>query len=99
MLNDQALATNQDNYVSAGQLAQTSYVSGSGTDTLWVRVNEGGQWSAWSPGFTVSDPTTIGAGETLELSSLTFRPYQNYYGNPGHILGDFALDYTTAAIP
>jgi ribosomal protein L6P/L9E len=31
--------------------------------------------------------------------NLTFRIYQNYYGNPGHILGDFALDYTTAASP
>jgi probable HAF family extracellular repeat protein len=30
---------------------------------------------------------------------LTFRIYQNYYGNPGHILGDFALDYTTDASP
>jgi hypothetical protein len=69
MLNGQALGTNQDNYVSAGQLAQTSYVSGSGTDTLWVRVSEGGQWSAWSQSFTVSDPTTIGAGEMLELNS------------------------------
>src|ERR1700730_8718842 len=28
-----------------------------------------GQWSPWSPSFTVSDPTTIGAGETLELTS------------------------------
>jgi hypothetical protein len=27
------------------------------------------QWSAWSQSFTVSDPTTIGAGETLELAS------------------------------
>jgi hypothetical protein len=34
-----------------------------------VRVSEGGQWSPWSPSFTVSDPTTIGAGETLELTS------------------------------
>jgi hypothetical protein len=69
MLNGQALGTNQDNYVSAGQLAQASYVSGSGTDTLWVRVSEGGQWSVWSQSFTVSDPTTIGAGETVELNS------------------------------
>jgi hypothetical protein len=69
MLNGQALGTNQNNYVSAAQLAQASYVSGSGTDTLWVRVSEGGQWSPWSPSFTVSDPTTIGAGETLELAS------------------------------
>jgi hypothetical protein len=69
MLNGHALGTNQDNYVSAGQLPQTSYVSGSGTDTLWVRVGEGGQWSPWSPSFTVSDPTTISAGQTLELAS------------------------------
>jgi len=34
-----------------------------------VRVNEGGQWSPWSQSFTVSDPPTIGAGETLELAS------------------------------
>jgi Bacterial Ig-like domain len=30
---------------------------------------------------------------------LTLKIYQNYYGNPGHVLGDFALDYTTAASP
>jgi hypothetical protein len=69
LLNNQILGPNQDNYVTAGQLGQTSYVAGSGTDTLWVRVNEGGQWSPWSRSFTVSDPTTIGAGETLELTS------------------------------
>jgi hypothetical protein len=63
MLNGQPLGTNQDNYISAGQLSQTTYVSGSGTDTLWVRVSEGGQWSPWSQSVTVSDPTTIGAGE------------------------------------
>src|ERR1700730_19080127 len=46
-----------------------------------------------------------GANALLTLASpfpagqynLTFTIYQNYYGNPGHILGDFALDYTTAA--
>ena len=70
-LNGQALGANQENIVSAAQLASTTYVSGSGTDTLWVRVSEGGQWSAWSPSFTVSDPTTIGAGETLELTSAS----------------------------
>jgi hypothetical protein len=69
LLNNQPLGANQDNYVSSAQLAQTTYVSGSGIDTLWVRVNEGGQWSAWSQSFTVSDPPTIGAGETLELAS------------------------------
>jgi len=69
LLNNQILGANQDNYVSSAQLAQTTYVSGSGADTLWVRVNEGGQWSPWSQSFTVSDPPTIGAGETLELAS------------------------------
>ena len=69
MLNGQPLGARQDNIVSASQLSQTSYVVGSAVDTLWVRVSEGGQWSPWSPSFTVSDPTTIGAGETLELTS------------------------------
>jgi hypothetical protein len=69
MLNGQPLATNTDNYISAAQLAQTTYKSGSGTDTLWVRGSEGGQWSAWSPSFKVSDPTSVGAGQTLQLAS------------------------------
>jgi hypothetical protein len=56
LLNNQILAANQDNYVTAAQLPQTTYLSGSGTDTLWVRVNEGGQWSPWSPSFTVGVP-------------------------------------------
>ena len=68
-LNGRALGANQENIVAAAQLALTTYVSGSGTDTLWLRVNEGGQWSPWSPSFIASDPTTIGAGETLELAS------------------------------
>jgi hypothetical protein len=68
-LQSQALGANQDNFVSAAELAQTTYVAGTGTDTLWVRVQEGGQWSPWSPSFTISDPTTISAGATLELPS------------------------------
>jgi hypothetical protein len=50
--------------IRAGRVVNT-YVSGSGADTLWVRVSEGGQWSAWSQSFTVSDPTTIGVPERL----------------------------------
>ena len=45
---------NTDVYVTAAQLAQTTYKSGTGADTLWVRANDGTQWSAWSPGFTVT---------------------------------------------
>jgi len=42
---------------------------------------------------TIASPLPAGEYE------LTFKIYQNYYGNPGHLLGDFALDYTTAASP
>jgi hypothetical protein len=44
-----------------------TYKAGSGTDTLWVRVN-----GPWSTPFTVSDPPqvqTVQAGETLEVAS------------------------------
>ena len=51
--------TSTDVYVTAAQLAQTTYQSGNGTDTLWVRANDGSQWSAWSPSFAV---TTAGGG-------------------------------------
>jgi hypothetical protein len=78
------LAANQDNIVSASQFGQTGYVAGSGIDTLWVRVSEGGQWSPWSPSFTVSDPTTIGAGETLELTSS--YPGQISFAAPSGVL-------------
>ena len=60
-------------------------------------------WSVFDSATGVSD----GADALLTLASplpaghysLTFTIYQNYFGNPGHILGDFALDYTTAASP
>src|SRR5258708_19590129 len=35
--------------VTAAQLATTSYVSGSGTDQLYVRANDGTLWSSWQP--------------------------------------------------
>jgi hypothetical protein len=55
--------------MGTARCGKTSYVAGSGTDTLWVRVSEGGQWNPWSPSFTVSDPTSIGAGDRVELPS------------------------------
>jgi hypothetical protein len=45
---------NQDIYVSASQLAQTTYTSGTGTDTLRVRATDGTEWSTWSSSFTVT---------------------------------------------
>jgi hypothetical protein len=69
VLNGVTLGANQDNIVTAAQEAQLTYVSGSGMDTLWVRVGDGSQWSPWSASFTVSDPPTVAAGGTLELAS------------------------------
>jgi hypothetical protein len=71
-LNGNALGTNQDNVVNAAQLSQVTYKAGSGTDMLWVRVNDGSGFGPWSTGFTVSDPPqlqTVQAGETLEVTS------------------------------
>jgi hypothetical protein len=48
-----ARRANQDNYVSAAQLAQTIYQSGSGIDTLRARVSDGSEWSPWSGGVRV----------------------------------------------
>ena len=60
-------------------------------------------WSVYNYATDVSE----GADALLTLASplaagqhtLTFKLYSNYYGNPGHVLGDFALAYTTAASP
>jgi hypothetical protein len=54
VLNGVAQGINQEIDVTAAQLSQLSYQSGSGTDTLWVRANDGAQWSDWSSSFTVT---------------------------------------------
>jgi len=73
---------------------------GPGQDPTYGGVNG---WSVYNYATGVSE----GADALLTFASplaageykLTFTIYQNYYGNPGHILGDFSLDYTTAASP
>lgn len=58
--------TSREICVSAAQLAQTTYQSGNGTDTLWVRANDGTQWSTWSSSFTIAGQaghTLLGAGD------------------------------------
>ena len=65
----------------------------------------GPQGNGWSV-FNYDTGGSEAADALLTLASplpaghygLTFTIYQNYW-NPGHILGDFALDYTTAASP
>ncbi len=69
MLNGVTLAANQDNFITAAQLAQLSYQVGSGTDMLWIRANDGTVWGDWSTPFTVTATSTVGVGATLELPS------------------------------
>ena len=68
-LNDTALGANQHNIITAAQLSQLTYQSGSGTDTLWVRANDGTLWGPWSNAFTVTAPIDSGPVETV--SNLT----------------------------
>jgi len=84
LVNGVTQPTNGDIYVTAAELAQTTYQSGNGTDTLWVRANDGTQWSAWSPSFTVTAQTVdtppvvtptnsniaASAGQIFDVSSL-----------------------------
>jgi VCBS repeat-containing protein len=58
-LNGMALASNQDNFVNAAQLSQVTYTPGAGTDTLWVRANDGIQYGAWSNPFTAIDTAPV----------------------------------------
>ena len=73
---------------------------GPGQGSDWGGVNG---WSVYDFNAGMAD----GADALLTLASplapgeynLTFKVYSNYYGNPGHLPGDFALGYTTAATP
>jgi hypothetical protein len=69
LLNGTALPANADNIIPAAQLSQLSYQVGTGSDTLWVRANDGTVWGAWSSGFTMADPPAVAAGETITLGS------------------------------
>jgi hypothetical protein len=54
--------------VSAAQLAQTTYQSGAGTDTLYVKASDGSLWSDWTS-FTVSGP--IDRAPAVTVSNLS----------------------------
>jgi hypothetical protein len=66
--------------VTAAQLAQTSYQSGSGADQLYVQASDGTLWSGWQ-GFVATAPVdrapvvtpssqTLTYGQTVSASSL-----------------------------
>ena len=76
VLNGVVQGTNQEIDVTAAQLSQLSYQSGSGTDTLWVRANDGAQWSPWSSSFTVTTP--IDTPPTASVSNMTATHGQSF---------------------
>jgi probable HAF family extracellular repeat protein len=89
MLNGVGQGTNQEIDVAAAQLSQLSYQSGSGTDTLWVRANDGSQWCNWSSSFGVTAPIDTGPVLTPTNANLSSFANQTFaasslisYGDP-----------------
>jgi hypothetical protein len=70
VVNGVVQANNTDINLTAAQLAQTTFVAGSGTDQLSIRASDGFLWSNWQS-FTanVSPTPVVNAGATLELGS------------------------------
>jgi hypothetical protein len=59
-INGVAKGSNQEIVVNASQLSQVTYTPGAGTDTLYVRANDGIQWGAWTiPGFTATEAAPV----------------------------------------
>jgi hypothetical protein len=59
--------------VTAAQLAHTTFQSGSGSDDLWVRVNDGMKWSDWKP-FHVNAP--VDQAPVVTASNVVAAPHQ-----------------------
>jgi aspartate 1-decarboxylase len=70
VVNGVAQASNTEIDLTAAQLAQTTFVAGSGTDQLSIRASDGFLWGKWQS-FTanVSPTPVIDDGATLELAS------------------------------
>ena len=92
-LNGTALGANQNNIITAAQLSQLTYQVGSSTDTLWVEANDGTVWGPWSQSFKISDPSTIGAGATLELASA-FSGNLTFAGSTGTLQLDNSSSFS-----
>jgi hypothetical protein len=59
--------SNQEILVNTPQLSQVTYHAGAGTDTLYVRANDGLQWGPWT---NLTTPFTASGG-TQQPSSVT----------------------------
>ena len=66
VVNGMVQGTNQAIDVTAAQLAQTTFQSGSGSDDLWVRAFDGFDWSAWKE-FHVNAPIKEAGGDGTRL--------------------------------
>jgi hypothetical protein len=75
VLNGVVQAAHQEIDVTAAQLSQLSYQSGSGADTLQVRVSDGLKWSPWSGSFTVRAP--IDPGPTITPTNAHLKSFAN----------------------
>jgi hypothetical protein len=62
-------------FQSAAQLSQSSYQSGSGADTLWVRASDGTMWGNWSSSFSVTAP--IDSGPTVTPTNSEIKSFAN----------------------
>jgi hypothetical protein len=79
VLNGVAQATGQELDYTIGQaIFQLAYQSGSGADTLWLRVYDGYQWSTWSDGFTVTAPDDKGPTVTPTNDGIKSFPNQTF---------------------
>lgn len=65
---------NQTIDVTAAQLASTTFQSGSGSDDLWVRANDGTMWSAWKE-FHVNAP--VDQAPVVTASNFSATPNQS----------------------
>ena len=90
-----AQGSNQEILVNASQLSLVSYHAGMGSDTLYVRANDGLQWGAWTP-FTASGGTqpssvTVPAGGGVEIATAASSTNASFASNTGTLkLDDFA---------
>lgn len=74
VVNGQIGAANQALTVSAVDLSNTSFQSGSGTDQIWVRVSDGISWSDWKS-FNVNAP--INSAPVTTASDVSLQANQN----------------------
>ncbi|WP_146991399.1 hypothetical protein [Bradyrhizobium macuxiense] len=85
---------NQEVDITAAQLAQTTYVAGSGTDQLWVRANDGDLSGAWQPFSVTGEGTAIVAsGATLELPGA-FANAVTFEGSTGTLKLDNSSSFS-----